>query len=251
MPDRAWRSLVVALALALAASGCAGDRPEATSLTVFAAASLTDAYGELGRAFEAAHPGSKVTFSFSASSTLARQINEGAPADVLATADEANLRKVIDAGGASDPKVFARNRLELVVGPGNPKKLTGLKDLARGGMLFVLCAPEVPCGKFGAQALAKARVTARPKSFEDNVKAVLTKVSLGEADAGIVYVTDVRSAGGKVEGVAIPDGENVLASYPVAVLTGARNPEGARAFVDLVLSDAGRRVLARYGFLSP
>jgi molybdate transport system substrate-binding protein len=254
--------VTAALVLVMAGGGCGNDRPKADTrttraggdlgeITVFAAASLTAAYTELGKAFETTHPGSKVTFSFAASSTLTQQITQGAPADVLATADEANLQKVIDAGGASDPKVFARNRLELAVGQGNPKKLTGLADLAKGGVLFVLCAPEVPCGRFGVQALAKAGVTAKPKSFEDNVKAVLTKVSLGEADAGIVYVTDVRSSGGKVEGVTIPDAENVLATYPVAVLTGARNPEGARAFVELVLSHAGRQVLAGYGFLSP
>jgi molybdate transport system substrate-binding protein len=241
--------LAVVLALAVAAA-CGNGDAGTGEVTVFAAASLTDAFTELGRAFEAEHGVTKVTFSFAASSTLAQQVIQGAPADVMASADGASLQKVVDAGKASDPDVFARNRLELAVGRGNPEKLTGLRDLARAGVVFVMCAPEVPCGRFAAQALAKVGVTAEPKSFEENVKAVLTKVALGEADAGIVYVTDVEASEGRVEGVAIPDAENVIASYPIAVTTGAKNPEGARAFVDFVLSGAGRQVLARYGFLS-
>lgn len=240
------------LGLVLAGGACGdGDEKSTGEVTVFAAASLTEAFGDLGRAFEAAYAGSKITFSFGASSTLSQQVIQDAPADVLATADEASLQRVVDAGAATGPTVFARNRLELAVGKGNPKGLARLEDLARPGIVFVLCAPEVPCGRFGAKALAGAGVTAKPRSFEENVKAVLTKVSLGEADAGIVYVTDVRSAGGRVEGVAIPEHQNVLASYPIAVLKDSKNPDGARAFVDFVLSDAGRRVLAGYGFLSP
>jgi molybdate transport system substrate-binding protein len=246
------RALAAILGLVLAGGACGdGDDKSTAEITVFAAASLTEAFGELGKAFEADNPGSKVTFSFGASSTLSQQIAQDAPADVLATADEASLERVVDAGAANAPRVFARNRLELAVGKGNPKALARLEDLTRPGIVFVLCAPEVPCGKFAAQALAKAGATAKPKSFEENVKAVLTKVSLGEADAGIVYVTDVRSAGARVEGVAIPDDQNVLATYPIAVLEKSKNPEGARTFVDFVLSAAGRRVLAGYGFLSP
>lgn len=246
------RALTVMLGLVLAAAGCGDGEGKSTgAVTVLAAASLTEAFGELSRAFEADHPGSKVTSSFGASSTLAQQVIQGAPADVLATADEASLQRVIDSGAATRPRVFARNRLELAVGKGNPKGLTKLENLGGPGIVFVLCAPEVPCGRFGARALARAGVTAQPKSFEENVKAVLTKVSLGEADAGIVYVTDVRSASGRVEGVAIPQHQNVLAAYPVAVLKEAKNPGGARAFVDFVLSDRGRRALAGYGFLSP
>jgi molybdate transport system substrate-binding protein len=237
-------------AMAFAVTACGGADEKATrQITVFAAASLTEAFVELGRAFEASHGGARVRFSFGASSTLAQQAIHGAPADVLATADEASLQRVLGAGAV--PAIFARNRLEIAVGKGNPKKLTALADLAWPGVVLVSCAPEVPCGRFASQALAKAAVRAAPKSLEENVKAVLTKVSLGEADAGIVYVTDVRSASGRVEGVAIPDEHNVLASYPIAALKTGGNVEGGRAFVDFVLSDAGRRVLDRYGFLSP
>jgi molybdate transport system substrate-binding protein len=246
------RALAAILGLVLFGGAC-GDSDEKITgeITVLAAASLTEAFGDLGKTFESSHAGSRVTFSFGASSTLSQQVTQGAPADVLATADEASLQRVVDAGAADGPRVFARNRLELAVGKGNPKRLARLEDLTRPGIVFVLCAPEVPCGKFAAQALAKAGVTAKPKSFEENVKAVLTKVSLGEADAGVVYVTDVRSAGGRVEGVAIPEHQNVLATYPIAALKASKNPEGARTFVDFVLSDIGRRVLAGYGFLSP
>jgi molybdate transport system substrate-binding protein len=222
--------------------------PRAT-ITVLAAASLTDAFTQLGQAFEAARPGTKVVFSFGASSALATQANEGAPADLMASADEANLEKVVDAGNASMPSVFARNRLAILVARGNPKGIRALPDLARPGVDFVLCAPEVPCGKFGAQALGKAGVTAPPRSYEENVKAVVTKVTLGEADAGIVYVTDVKGAGGRAEGVDIPDAQNVVAVYPMAVLRQSGRPELARAFLDYVLSPAGQQVLARHGFL--
>jgi molybdate transport system substrate-binding protein len=255
-----WPVLVTLL---LAGAGCGGTggpsgaKPRTASsttvpratLTVLAAASLTDAFTQLGRAFEAARPGTKVAFSFGASSALATQANEGAPADLMASADETNVQKVVDAGNASDPKVFARNRLAILVAKGNPKGIRALPDLARPGVDFVLCAPEVPCGKFGAQALGKARVTAKPRSYEENVKAVVTKVTLGEADAGIVYVTDVKAAGPRAEGVDIPDAHNVVAVYPMAVLRQSGRPELARAFLDYVLSPAGQQVLARYGFL--
>ena len=253
--------VLVALLLAAGACGDSGEssgaRPKAApsttvpraTLTVLAAASLTDAFTQLGQAFEAARPGTKVTFSFGASSSLATQANEGAPADLMASADEANLQKVVDAGNASAPSVFARNRLAILVAKGNPKGIRTLSDLARPGMDFVLCAPEVPCGKFGAQTLAKAGVVAKPRSYEENVKAVVTKVTMGEADAGIVYVTDVKAAGDRAEGVDIPDAQNVVAVYPMAVLRQSGQPQLARAFLDYVLSPAGQQVLARYGFL--
>lgn len=221
----------------------------AGTVAVLAAASLTEAFTELGKTFESDHPGVKVTFSFGASSTLAQQALDGAPADLLATADEANLQKVVDGAAASDPRVFARNRMSILVGKGNPKGITTLADLAKPGVLLVLCAPEVPCGKFGAQVLQKAGVTATPKSLEENVKGVVSKVTLGEADAGLVYVTDVEAAGDKADGVGIPDQQNVIAVYPMGLLKQAANAEAARPFRNFVLSPAGQATLTGYGFL--
>jgi molybdate transport system substrate-binding protein len=239
----------------VAAAGCGDDAPASEggeltgSLTVLAAASLTEIFTELGRRFEADHPGVKVTFSFGASSTLAQQALDGAPADLLATADEANVQKVVDGGIASDPRVFARNRLAILVAKGNPRGISALADLAAPGLAVVLCAPEVPCGRFGAQALHKAGVTVTPKSLEENVKGVVSKVTLGEADGGLVFVTDARAAGDKAEGITIPDEQNVIATYPVAVLEQAGNPENARAFRNFLLSPAGQQALVAHGFL--
>lgn len=251
------------LLIPLVAAACGGEpsgplapqRPEAQGpalsgrVTVFAAASLTEAFTDLGKAFEAANPGVKVTFSFGASSTLAQQALDGAPADLLATADEANLQKVVDGGGASDPRVFARNRLAILVGRGNPKGIATLADLAKPGVAVVLCAPEVPCGKFGAQVLQKAGVAVTPRSLEENVKGVVSKISLGEADAGLTYVTDVRAAGEKAEGLPIPDEQNVTAVYPMGLLKQVGNKDAAVAFRNYVLSPAGQSTLAGYGFL--
>ncbi len=247
----------------LLAAACGDDPPksEATGgstvprtalsgkVTVLAAASLTEAFTDLGRAFETANPGVKVTFSFGASSTLAQQAMDGAPADLLATADQANLQKVVDGGGAFDPRVFARNRLAILVGKGNPKGIATLADLARPGVTVVLCAPEVPCGKFGAQILQKAGVAVTPKSLEENVKGVVAKVSLGEADAGLTYVTDAKAAAEKAEGVPIPDEQNVIAVYPMGLLQQAGNKDAALAFRRFVLSPAGQATLTGYGFL--
>jgi molybdate transport system substrate-binding protein len=270
LPSRS--AVWVALAAMLLAGGCGGHDGEGRAtmtstaatetppagasapilsgtITVLAAASLTGAFTEMGRLFQAAHPAAKVIFSFGASSTLATQAIQGAPADVMASAYDATLQKVVDAGTASAPTTFARNRLAILVAKGNPKGIGGLKDLGRPGIDFVLCAAEVPCGKFGAQALGRAGVTALPRSYEENVRAVVSKVTLGEADAGIVYVTDAKAAGDKAEGVAIPEAENVVAVYPIAVLKQSGEPEVARAFVEYVRSAAGQEVLAKYGFL--
>jgi len=229
---------------ALAGAACGAPDPPGT-LTVLAAASLTEAFTELGRTFEAGRPGASVAFTFAASSTLARQVVEGSPGDVLATADEATMARVVDAGrAATAPVVFARNRLALAVAAGNPERVTGLADLTRPGLTVVLCAPEVPCGRAAAQALDRAGVAGvRPASLEENVKAVVSRVALGEADAGIVFATDVRAAG--IEGLTVPDGQNVSTAYPVAVL---RDSAAGRAWVDHLLSDDGRQVLARFGF---
>ena len=218
----------------------------AGKLTVLAAASLSESFKELGTAFEAKHPGSKVTFSFDSSSALAAQANNAAPADVFASADRANMKKVTDAGNAGEPKVFAHNKLAIIVAKGNPEKVKSLADFAR--LSFVLCAPEVPCGKYGVEALSKAGVKAQPRSLETNVKGVVTKVTSGEADAGIGYVTDAKAASATAEGIEIPDAQNVVAEYPLAVLEQSANPALARAFVDFVLGPEAQAVLARYGF---
>jgi len=218
------------------------------SITVLAASSLTDAFNELGRQFQAAHPGIAISFSFGASSTLAQQVNAGAPADVLATADEPTMQTAVNGGSVGAPAVFAHNRLALMVAKGNPKNIRSLADLARPGLIVVLCAAEVPCGRFGLQALDKAGVKVTPASLEANVRGVASKVALGEADAGIVYVTDVRAGGDKVEGVTIPNAQNVLAAYPIATVRAAKNAALANAFVAYVRSADGQQVLARAGF---
>ena len=218
---------------------------------MLAAASLTESFTALGRTFEAAHPGVEVTFNFAGSSALVRQLDEGAPGDVLATADQPTMQRAVDAGAVAEPVVFARNRLEIIVARGNPKAIRDLAGLARPGLVVVLCAPQVPCGTLAAEALQRSGVEVRPASLEENVKAVVARVTLGEADAGIVYATDVRAAGPAAEGVAVPDDANVVADYPVAVATRAANPTAARAWIDLLLSAEGRRTLADFGFLAP
>jgi molybdate transport system substrate-binding protein len=252
------RVLVGALAVTLALAGCGGgeDRrsrgPAQASpapVTVFAAASLTEAFTEIGRQLESTS-GTRVTFSFGASSSLARQVANGAPADVLATADEPTMRRAGDRV-AQPVTVFAHNRLAMAVRRGNPKAIRSLADLARGGVVLVVCAPEVPCGRFGDEALARAGVDIEPRSLEPDVKGVVAKVSLGEADAGIVYVTDVRTAAGQLEEVTIPPEHNVVARYPIAPLRDSAHPESAKAFVDAVVSPSGRAVLERAGFGAP
>jgi molybdate transport system substrate-binding protein len=243
-------------AVALVLAGCGGDdEPSGGSpaapgeLTVFAAASLTAAFTELGQRFTAANGGTKVTFNFAGSQALATQIQQAAPADVFASADTANMDKVKDLVGTPQP--FASNLLAIVVEKGNPKGVRTLGDLASSDLKVVLAAEEVPAGKYAEQVLDQARVPVQPVSQEDNVKAVVTKVSLGEADAGLVYVTDVTAGGDKVEGVDIPQDQNVLATYPIATVKASQAPDQAQAFMDLVLSDEGQQVLEQYGFLPP
>jgi molybdate transport system substrate-binding protein len=254
MPRSRTRLAAVLAAVALTLAGCGGGgEPSGGSaspgeLKVFAAASLTAAFGELGERFTAANGGTRVTFNFAGSQALATQIRQGAPADVFASADIANMDKVKDL--VATPRSFASNLLQIVVEQGNPKGVTGLGDLARGDLKVVLAAEEVPAGRYAKQVLDKAGVAVRPVSQEDSVKAVVTKVSLGEADAGIVYVTDV-TAGGKVEGVDIPDQQNVVATYPIATVKASGRQERAQAFVDLVRSAEGQGVLRSFGFLPP
>jgi molybdate transport system substrate-binding protein len=246
----------------LAACGAAAGSGEASSaangsITVFAAASLRAAFSKIGYDFEKRNPGTRVQFSFGGSPTLAMQIQQGAGADVFASADQANMQKLV-AGGMVDgrPAIFARNRLEIVVAPGNPKHITGLADLARPGLIVVFCAPEVPCGRYGNQALQKAGVSVKPASLEVDVKSVVSKVSLGEADAGIAYVTDVKAAS-SIQGVALPAAQNVIADYPIAVLHDSPNVKLAKAFESYVLRNdgegdkGGQLILRQYGFLGP
>ena len=226
--------------------------PEIKNLTVFAAASLTDSFAKAGNEFAKSNIRVRFTFNFGSSSTLATQITNGAPADVFASADEANMQKIVDADLAEGtPIVFSTNRLEIAVASGNPKKIASLTDLARPGVVLVLAAPTVPAGKYALEALMKAGVTAKPASQEVDVRAVLNKVTLGEADAGIVYVTDVKSAGAKVTGVDIPEQHQVIARYPIAVVKETKNPRLAKAYVDYLLSDDGQKLLAEFGFSKP
>jgi molybdate transport system substrate-binding protein len=230
------------------AAGTALEGP----ITVFAAASLTDAFTEIGATFEAANPGTTVTFAFAGSSALVQQIVEGAPADVFASADLATMAKLADAGQqAGVATTFATNRLAIAVEPDNPRGVASLADLADADLAVVLCAEQVPCGRLAVEVLDRAGVDVRPRSLEESVRSVLQKVELGEADAGIVYATDIAAAGSAVTGVAIPDGQNVVAQLPVAVTTGARNPDVARAFVAFVAGPEGRGVLERFGFGAP
>ena len=219
----------------------------ATTLNVYAASSLTESFNAVGAAFHGAHPDIAVRFNFAGSPTLVTQIENGAQADVFASADTTNMDKVrTDGFTATTPAVFAHNELELVVAAGNPKHIASLTDLARPGVVYIAAGPAVPAGKYAAQILTKAGVKVTPKSLETDVKSVVSKIELGEADAGIVYVTDVKAAGDKVAGVAIPDGDNVIATYPIVAV---RSSAAADAFVRFVTSPDGQAILQRYGFL--
>ncbi len=242
---------VSALCVLLLATGC-GAGGEQTTVRVFAAASLTESFSALERRFEADHPGVDVQLVLDASSTLAQQLGEGARADVFASADEPNMAKVVREGRIEgSPTVFATNRLTIAVEPGNPLGITGLADLATDGLILVVCAPQVPCGAAAEQTSRGAGVELTPASEEPNVKAVLTKVVTGEADAGLVYVTDALAAGDKVDRVDFPESEAVINDYPIAVLADASQAELARQFTELVLSQDGQRVLKQAGFGSP
>jgi molybdate transport system substrate-binding protein len=257
-PHKTSLRLAVAFALPFAAlatvlvAGCGGQSTSgsaSTEITVFAGASLVDAFTKIGDQFTAAHPDVKVRFSFAGGPDLVTQVRQGAPADVLATGDLVNMHKVADLVG--EPQAFARNQVEIVVEPGNPEGVTSLRDLADPDLKVVLGAPAISVGQVTTKVLAAQGVSVDAVSLEDNVKGVVTKVALGEADAGIAWVTDVSAAAGKVGAVQIPDAENATSTYPIAVVESSKNARDAQAFVDYVLSDAGQQVLRAYGFMPP
>ncbi|WP_459801786.1 molybdate ABC transporter substrate-binding protein [Herbidospora sp. RD11066] len=234
-----------------AAPATSAAAPAETELTVFAAASLTETFTELGKQFEAANPGSKVTFNFGSSATLATQITQGAPADVFAAASPATMKTVADAGLAGAQTVFVKNKLEIAVPPDNPAKVENLKDLTDPKVKVALCAEQVPCGAAAVKALAAAGVEVTPVTLEQDVKATLTKVELGEVDAALVYKTDVIASAGKVTGIPFPEADQAINDYPIATLSKAPAPTLAQKFVDLVLSQQGKDVLTKAGFEAP
>jgi molybdate transport system substrate-binding protein len=261
------RGGLVALVAAtlLAVAGCGGSsssgsspQPGANSagasgvLTVFAAASLTGSFTQIGKDFEAANPGAKVTFSFAGSSALATQINQGAPADVFASAAPANMKTVTDAGnGDATPTTFVKNQLVIAVPHGNPKGITGLADLTRPGVKVAECAEQVPCGAAAKKALDTAGIKLTPVTLEQDVKSALSKVKLGEVDAALVYRTDAKAAASEVDGIEFPESAKAINEYPIVVLKNAPNKTAAQAFVAYVLSDKGKAVLTRAGFQAP
>nr|WP_228565953.1 molybdate ABC transporter substrate-binding protein [Nocardia sp. SYP-A9097] len=222
-----------------------------TTVTVFAAASLKQVFTQLGTRYESAHPGTKVVFSFAGSSDLAAQLNQGAPADVFASADTANMDKVVKGGRIGTAQPFATNTLTIVTPPGNPAHIATLADLAKPGVKLVVCAPQVPCGAAAKRVTTAANVAVAPVSEESSVTDVLGKVTSGQADAGLVYVTDAASAGNKVTAVAFPESSSAVNTYPIAVLSDSKSADAARGFVDLVKGDEGRKVLTQAGFGTP
>ncbi|MDI2128877.1 molybdate ABC transporter substrate-binding protein [Yinghuangia seranimata] len=223
------------------------DKP-ASTITVLAAASLTAAFNDAGAAYTKNHKDQNVKFSFAGSQELAAQVKQGAPADLIATADTKTMDGL--AAQVVNPQVFAKNRLAIVVAPGNPKKINGLADLAKSDVTTVLAGPTVPVGRYARDALTKAGVEVKPKSEETDVKAVLTRVRMGEADAGIVYTTDIKSAGDAVASVDIPDNVNVVATYPVAVIKDSKQTDAANAFAAWLLTPEAQDILKKYGFAS-
>ncbi|WP_280497685.1 molybdate ABC transporter substrate-binding protein [Nocardia asiatica] len=252
-------AMAVAGVTAVALTGCGSDEPAPThpngiggTVTVFAAASLTETFTELGRRFEAAHPGVRVVYSFGASSALAEQIVQGAPADVFASAAPKNMRQVVDKGEVTAaPATFVRNRLEIAVPYGNPAAITGLADFGKNEPKIALCAVQVPCGAAAEKVFQIAGVEPRPDTREADVRAVLTKVKLGEVDAALVYRTDVRAGGAQVQGIAFPEADKAVNDYPVAPLAHAPNAAAAAAFVEFVRSEQARAVFTAAGFDTP
>jgi molybdate transport system substrate-binding protein len=266
---RTLAPLTALVAVAALLAGCGGSsdttassgstkssapKPSATvtgTINVFAAASLQEAFTKLGAQFEAAHSGTKVVFNFGPSSGLSEQIGQGAPADVFASASNKNMDTVVSGGGATTPTNFVANKMEIAVPPKNPAHIATVADLAKKGVKVALCQAEVPCGATAIQVFNNAKVKVTPVTQEVDVKSTLSKVTLGEVDAGVVYVTDVRAAGSDVKGITIPDDVNASTTYPIAALTGSENKGTAKAFVDYVLSADGASVLTAAGFAKP
>lgn len=250
-------AIAAAAALALLLGGCAPAQPKPSAgsdaisgdLTVSAAASLQSAFDVAITEFTAAHPEVHVVVNYDGSSTLATQIDNGAQVDVFASADQANMVRITDAGLATDPVIFARNTLVVVMPEGNPAGIRTLADLAKPGVKTVLCAPEVPCGAASKKLLDNAGIDVTPVSQEQNVTAVLTKVRSDEADAGLVYKTDAETAG--VDSFAPEGADRVVNSYPIVVLADAPHPAAAKAFAAFIRGDAGQRILASFGFEAP
>jgi len=264
---RTVTALLAAGALAAGIAGCAGNAGPASSpaasnagaapslsgtVTVYAAASLKKTFTELASAFEAAHPGTKVTLNFAGSSDLVTQITQGAPADVFASADTKNMAKLSDASLLDgEPANFATNVLEIAVPPANPASVSSFADLAKAGVKVVVCAPQVPCGAAAEKVEKATGATLKPVSEESSVTDVLGKVTSGEADAGLVYVTDVKTAGSKVKGIPFAEADKAVNTYPIGTVGSSKNKELARAFIELVTGSEGRKVLADAGFGAP
>jgi len=249
------RIAMAAVLLIGTVAGCGSSEQAATGtgkLTVFAAASLKKAFTEIGERFTTDNPGSDVEFSFAGSADLVTQLTQGAPADVFASADAKNMGRVDQAGLLAGAAVnFASNTLTIVVAPGNPKKIASFQDLTQPGLSVVVCAPQVPCGSATQKVEQTTGVTLNPVSEESQVTDVLNKVLTGQADAGVVYVTDAQGAGDKVAAVAFPESIAAVNTYPIAVLKQANDPELARRFIDLVTGDAGQKILSAAGFTKP
>jgi molybdate transport system substrate-binding protein len=250
------RRALAVVAAGMLFAGCASSGGETAAdgdavkgdVVVFAAASLKPAFTELAKEFEAAHPGVTVVPSFAGSDTLAAQIRQGAPVDVFASANTATMDSVVTAGDARDPTPFATNSLQIAVPRGNPEHIKSLRDVAAPGVKLALCAKAVPCGSAAEKAFAAAGVIVRPVTLEQDVTSVLTKVELGEVDAGLVYRTDVKAAAGKVDGVDFPEAAQAVNSYPIAQIKTGKNPSAGKEFSAFVLSPTGKAVLRQAGF---
>jgi len=246
---------LVLAAASVAACGSEGDEApgaSSTTLSVYAASSLTGVFTELGKAFEAEHDGVKVAFNFGGSADLVAQIQQGAPADVFAPADGKNMAKLTNDGLAGQtPEDFASNTLEIVTPPDNPARITSLADLVKNGLALVICAPEVPCGSAAVKVEEAAGLDFKPVSEEQNVKDVLAKVTSGEADAGLVYVTDVRAAGTAVHGITFPEAASAVNVYPITTVKGSEHLTLAEKFVSFILGEDGQAALAEAGFAKP
>lgn len=246
------RGIILGLAALLLGgllAGCGSDG-NSKSITVAAASSLSGAFEAAKAEFEASNPGTSITLSFGSSSSLAQQVLDGAPIDVFASADNETMQRVADdlAGHAA---TFTTNTLEIMVERGNPLGISTLSDLTRPDLIYITCAPEVPIGKYSAEVLTRAGITVIPSSLEPDVKGIVTKITSGEADAGIVYASDVVATGERAAGVAIPMKQNVMASYPIARLHRARNNSTAAAWIDFMNGTEGQTILTRFGFVSP